>query len=222
MTVRASLAMPPKAMARRLKRVLQPTMWEEGRWQILLRNGFELPILAILEYNYKLIPVHAATVTNGSGCVLIVGENGAGKSTLACRAIDELDLELLSDNFTPSDGTVAYSFPGPPRSKPGDSLPPEQPTGGRAPIRGFVWAGQDLPESPMGRKSALQSFLGQSFDSHRGTGWDRAIGGGQALATSLELTAGVAERLSTVPSLGWKKEVDDPSAAIDFIRMCLT
>jgi len=197
--ISADLVMSPRAALRRVKRILQPAHWSRGRWSLLLRNSFELGSLANLEYTHGYAAVHSATVMGEGGCILLLGGNGAGKSTLACALIASLGLRLLSDNFTPCDGEYALGFPGKPRAKPGDQLPDMKTVAGKSPVRGIVALDMRLAESPSERSRQLLAYLGQSYDSHRGTGFGKIFG-----ATPEDEARNdqrVAERLAGLPFL---------------------
>lgn len=218
LAVSARLRPTATSVLRRLKRVGNAEHWREGRWSLLLRNAFELPFLALLEYEYGMVPVHAATLGDSGGAVMLLGHNGAGKSTLACKLMDRLPLDFLSDNFSPCDGKTVVSFPGRPRPKPGDVLPSVQPVNRTALLRGVVFVGLDAPHNLGDRRVSLTSYLNEDFDAHRGSGWSYALGGAANHYTSEQNNARVARLIATLPYFSYSRDRHSVSSVADFVE----
>lgn len=216
--VTAALRTTPRSLARRMKRCGDVDHYREGRWSLLLRNAFELPALASLEYQYGYVPVHAATLSGTSGAVILLGPNGAGKSTLACELDAKLPLTFMSDNFTPCDGERVLSFPGAPRPKPGGELPLLLPTDRRAPLRAVVAVGFSLPDRTQERIRAFANYLAQDYDAHRGTGWADAWGGPKAASVAAANNQEVGRKLSALPYLSYDWTRDPSADVVSFVK----
>lgn len=208
LTVRSAL--------RLVKRFPNFANWTHSRWLLFLRYGFEMPLLAVLENEHGFIPIHGATLIGEGGAVLLIGENGAGKSTLACAAASQLGLELGSDNFTPYDGERVLGFPGPPKSKPGETLPPYRPISGSWPLKAVVMVG--FPASRLGAEPREQiwSYLRENDEAHHGTGWEDAFPL-ESVSDHVNRVARLSYKLGALPTLEYAWQSQSESSAISFI-----
>lgn len=90
-----------------------------GRWGIdeahllkgkvfmqFLNSGFQK------EENDWMAVTHAATISDGSNCILVPGESGSGKSTMTAL-LQAHGFNVLSDDFTPIEAKTGNAYPFP-------------------------------------------------------------------------------------------------------------
>lgn len=118
-TVTSKLRLTPRALLRFGRRLRKVDSWWLDRLQVVVRYGFEHPLMTLLHDRYGFFPLHSSAVGRDDELLLILGPNNSGKTTLATALTQEGQWALVNDNFTPTDGRQGLMFPGRPRFKDG-------------------------------------------------------------------------------------------------------